>query len=77
MEQIEQKIIIRVCKQCNEVKNINLFPTNRNKGNITYRHRCKDCEKIMRREQNKKYYDSKKTRANIHNMPVVACVAVV
>ena len=60
-----QNNIIRVCKQCNTVKNIDMFPVNRNKNNITYRHRCKDCEKIVKREQNKKYYKTVKVRINI------------
>ena len=35
-------IKIRVCKNCNLVKNLDEFPKNRNKNenNITYRHMC-------------------------------------
>ena len=65
MEQKEQKTIIRVCKQCNEVKDLlTMFPKNRNNTqNITYRHRCVDCEKIIKTEQNRRYYSGKKMRA--------------
>ena len=53
--------IIRVCKSCNAVKPISLFPENRNKDKkITHRHRCIDCEKIVKSEQNKKYYNKVK-----------------
>ena len=62
MEQKEQKTIIRVCKQCNEVKNIDMFPLNCNSKYVTHLHRCKDCHKMLRREQNKKFYADKKTR---------------
>ena len=74
-EQTEQKIIIRVCKTCNHVKNIDMFPTNSNKKYATHLHRCKECHKMLRCEQNKKYYANKKTRASKHNTPDVVCVA--
>jgi hypothetical protein len=64
MEQIEQKTIIRVCKQCNEVKNIDMFPKSRNKKNTSFRHRCIECEKILKIQQNRKYYEKVKARTN-------------
>ena len=47
---------IRVCKDCECVKNIDQYPTNRHKT-LSYRHRCKDCERIAKIEQNRRYYN--------------------
>jgi hypothetical protein len=64
---MEPNQIIRVCKVCNTVQPINQFNTNRNKKNITYRHTCKECEKINKRQANKRYYETVKARKNNNN----------
>ena len=63
----------RVCKKCDEVKNISMFPITKSKNSksITYRHTCKECEKNKRRayfkEYHKKKYVSKKKKPVIKN----------
>ena len=58
----------RVCKICDEVKNISNFPITQSKKskNITYRHTCKDCEKSKRRlyfkDYHKNHYVGKKKK---------------
>lgn len=58
----------RVCKICDEVKNMSMFPITQSKKskNITYRHTCKECEKTKRRlyfkEYHKKHYVGKKKK---------------
>ena len=54
----DQLIKIRVCKNCNLVKNLNEFPKNRNKNenNITYRHTCITCSKELKIEHNRLQY---------------------
>ena len=52
---------IRVCKDCEKVKDIEHFPTNRHKT-LSYRHRCKDCEKVAKKAQNKKFYQLQKMK---------------
>ena len=59
----DEDIKKRVCKDCNKIKSLLEFPQNRNnKTQVSYRHRCKDCEKVIKKEQNKKYYDKKKQK---------------
>ena len=58
----------RVCKKCDNIKNISMFPTTNNKNSktLTYRHTCKECEKEGRKayfkEYHKKKYVSKKKK---------------
>lgn len=58
----------RVCKICDEVKNMTMFPITQSKKskNMTYRHTCKDCEKSKRRlyfkDYHKKHYIGKKNK---------------
>jgi RNase P subunit RPR2 len=51
----------RVCKKCDEVKVLSLFPITMSKKskNITYRHTCKVCEKEGRRQYFKDYHKKK------------------
>jgi hypothetical protein len=52
---------IRVCKKCNEVKQLKLFQTIK-KGDIyNYRHTCIVCYKKQRVLYNKKNYDKNKS----------------
>jgi formate dehydrogenase maturation protein FdhE len=69
MEQPEQKTIIRVCKNCNQVKPIDMFSMNCNKQYVTRLHTCTDCHKRLRKEQNKKYYAERKKRASAPSTP--------
>ena len=75
MEQPEQKTIIRVCKQCNQVKNIDMFPTNCNKKYTTRLHTCCECHKKLRKEQNKLYYQNRKKRVRAPSTPNVVDVS--
>ena len=51
--------IKRVCKDCNNIKILELeFPQNRNKKTVSYRHICIECEKVAKKAQNKKYYQT-------------------
>jgi hypothetical protein len=58
----------RICKKCDNVKVLSMFPTtnNKNSKSITYRHTCKDCEKEGRKayfkDYHKKKYVSKKKK---------------
>jgi hypothetical protein len=58
----DEDIKRRVCKECNNIKSLLEFPQNRNSKTVSYRHRCKDCEKIIKKEQNKKFYQKKKEK---------------
>ena len=52
-------IKIRVCKNCNIIKNLqNDFPKNRNKNEnaITYRHTCSTCSNELKIEHNRLQY---------------------
>jgi len=61
----------RVCKKCDEVKVLSMFPITQSKKskNITYRHTCKECEKTKRRayfkEYHKKHYVGKKKKEKV------------
>jgi len=54
---------VRCCKVCEITKDINEFPSNRNKEKLTYRHRCTECEKIHIKDVNKKNYLNRKMKA--------------
>ncbi len=63
---MDQKTIIRMCKECNKIKNIDMFATYRNKSrSISRLHRCNECQKIIRKQQNKQYYENKKALKQI------------
>jgi len=46
----------RCCKVCEITKPIEEFPTNRNVGRLTFRHRCIVCEKLHIIAVNRKNY---------------------
>lgn len=50
----------RCCKSCEITKDINEFPTNRNKEKLSYRHRCITCERIHVKDINKANYEKRK-----------------
>ena len=53
---------IRVCKKCNEVKELILFQKIKKKDKYSYRHCCIECYKKNRKEYNKKNYEANKNR---------------
>ena len=53
---MEDKKTLRVCKKCNEILNIELFPLTKNNNKITYRHTCKKCDKLIRQKYFKEYH---------------------
>jgi len=53
---------VRCCKVCEQTKDINEFPTNRNKLKLTYRHRCIPCDKLYIKDVNRKNYDSRRKK---------------
>lgn len=62
----------RVCKECNELKDISSFPVNYKKEDkIYYRRKCKDCYRPKRKEYernyNKLYYENKKKYKDLIN----------
>ncbi len=77
MEQPEQKPIMRVCKRCNICKPlIESFPLNCNKKYVNNRlHTCDTCHKIVRKQNNKKYYEDIKKRASAPSTPSVVDVS--
>ena len=50
--------IIRVCKKCGEIKDIEEFTKTKNKTHTTFRYTCIECEKKQRHIYNKKYYEN-------------------
>jgi len=56
----------RVCRKCNELKNIEHFQSMKKqyKGdtNTYYRYSCTECYKKYRREYYKKYYDKRRKK---------------
>lgn len=58
----------RICKYCDGIKILELdFPQNRNKKMVSFRHICKECEKVAKKAQNKKYYQKKKEKTKENN----------
>jgi hypothetical protein len=54
---MDNKQIIRVCKECNEVKPINKFDVSRIKDDKKYyKHKCAVCVRNHRKSYFKKYY---------------------
>jgi len=54
--------ILRVCKNCNKVKEIVLFQKIKKKDIYSYRHTCIECYKEHRKEYNKRFYENNKER---------------
>ena len=52
--------IRRVCKKCQEVKNIDDFAKTKNRTHLAHRYICIICEKEKKKQYNKKYYLKKK-----------------
>jgi len=57
-------MVQRVCKKCDEVKDISEFSKGKSKGKSFIRFTCSNCEKKRRKEYNKEYYQCRKKQKN-------------